>query len=157
MGYPSVHIPLVQKWKRDVTTPSWLQHLFGPVSAQNVNSWLLGSGDIHRHSYCKGLREKWKRDISTPLHTRHVQRSINFCASTVDLSRAKVDDSRLIFRTKKYGEKALFLIKTSDVVYILFDSLESDKLLKHTWTKYHIFSANWFSSVWNYCIWQNTL
>ena len=90
-------------------------------------------------------KEFWK--IVNTINTRDVHRSINFCASTVDLSRAEVDDSRLIFRTKKYGEKALFLIKTSDVVYILFDSLESDKLLKHTWTKYHIFSANWFSSV----------
>ena len=55
------------KCKRDLRTPSWVQHLLGPESAQKVNSWLLGSRDIHRHPYCKGLRLKWKRDIGTPL------------------------------------------------------------------------------------------
>ena len=76
---------------------------------------------------------------------------IKFCASTVDLSRAKVDDSRPIFRTKKkakIGGKDTFLIKNIRCHIFLFDSLESDNILKHTLTKYHVFSvANWFSSI----------
>ena len=37
--------------------------------------------------------------------SRDVQRSINICASTVDQSRAKIDNFRPIFRTKYMGKK----------------------------------------------------
>ena len=39
---------------------------WGPKSAQNVKSWLLGSRGVRRHPYCRGLEQKGQSDLRLP-------------------------------------------------------------------------------------------